>query len=100
MHGVSRESVADLRRDYARAGLAEADLAATWLEQFERWFGEAAGLLEPNAVVLATASPDAVPSARTVGQEGDLLYVAAVLSEVEAFDTALQRSDTDPKGGH
>ena len=58
--------MAELRRDYARAGLAEADLAPTWLEQFERWFGEAADLLEPNAVVLATASPDAVPSARTV----------------------------------
>ena len=65
MHGVTR-SVAELRRDYARAGLSEADLAPTWLEQFDRWFGEAAGLLEPNAVVLATASPDAVPSARTV----------------------------------
>ena len=58
--------MAELRRDYARAGLAETDLAATWLEQFDRWFGEAADLLEPNAVVLATASPDAVPSARTV----------------------------------
>ena len=58
--------MAELRRDYARAGLAEADLAPTWLEQFDRWFGEAADLLEPNAVVLATASPDAVPSARTV----------------------------------
>ncbi len=58
--------MADLRRDYARAGLSEADLAPTWLEQFDRWFGEASGLLEPNAVVLATASPEAVPSARTV----------------------------------
>ena len=58
--------MADLRRDYARAGLSEQALAATWLEQFERWFAEAAGLVEPNAVVLATASADAVPSARTV----------------------------------
>jgi pyridoxamine 5'-phosphate oxidase len=58
--------VAELRRDYARAGLSESDLAPTWPQQFDRWFGEAAGLLEPNAVVLATASPDAVPSARTV----------------------------------
>ncbi len=58
--------MADLRRDYALAGLAEGDLAATWLEQFDRWFGEAAGLVEPNAVVLATATPDGVPSARTV----------------------------------
>ena len=58
--------VADLRREYARAGLAEGDLAPTWLEQFSRWFAEAQRLTEPNAVVLATASPDGVPSARTV----------------------------------
>jgi pyridoxamine 5'-phosphate oxidase len=58
--------VADLRREYARAGLAEQDLADTWHEQFARWFGEAGGLAEPNAVVLATASPDGAPSARTV----------------------------------
>jgi pyridoxamine 5'-phosphate oxidase len=58
--------VADLRRDYARDGLSEDQLAGTWLEQFSRWFDEASGLTEPNAVVLATASPDGVPSARTV----------------------------------
>jgi pyridoxamine 5'-phosphate oxidase len=59
-------TLADLRRDYGRAGLSESDLAPTWLAQFERWFDEAAGLTEPNAVVLATASPDGAPSARTV----------------------------------
>lgn len=58
--------MADLRREYALAGLAEAQLASTWVAQFDRWFGEAAGLVEPNAVVLATASPAGVPSARTV----------------------------------
>ena len=58
--------MADLRRDYALAGLAERDLAPTWHAQFARWFDEAAGLLEPNAVVLATATPEGVPSARTV----------------------------------
>ena len=55
-----------LRRDYASAGLVEADLAATWLEQFGRWFDDEAQLVEPNAVVLATASAEGVPSARTV----------------------------------
>ncbi len=63
---TSERPVADLRRDYALAGLAEADLAPSWHEQFDRWFGEAAGLTEPNAVVLATATPDGAPSARTV----------------------------------
>ncbi len=63
-------SVADLRRDYARAGLSERDLAPTWLEQFGRWFAEAGELREPNAVVLATASADGAPSARTVLLKG------------------------------
>ena len=61
-----RTDLSSLRRDYALAGLAEADLAATWPEQFDRWLADAAVLPEPNAVVLATASADAVPSARTV----------------------------------
>ena len=63
---TSERPPADLRREYARAGLAEEDLAPTWHEQFGRWFAEAAPLTEPNAVVLATASPDGGPSARTV----------------------------------
>ena len=58
--------MSELRREYARAGLSEADLAPTWLAQFEAWFAEAAVLREPNAVVLATATADGVPSARTV----------------------------------
>jgi pyridoxamine 5'-phosphate oxidase len=63
---TSERSVAELRRDYARAGLSEGELAPTWLEQFARWFGDAAALTEPNAVVLATSTAQGVPSARTV----------------------------------
>lgn len=62
----SEQRLADLRRHYARAGLSEDDLAPTWVEQFGRWFRDAAAVREPNASVLATASPDGVPSARTV----------------------------------
>jgi pyridoxamine 5'-phosphate oxidase len=64
-----RWKVGDLRRDYAGRGLAETQLAGTWWEQFDRWFGElvdAQVLLEPNAVVLATAGP----SVRTVLLKG------------------------------
>ena len=63
---------ADLRRDYARAGLTEADAAADPLAQFARWFDEAlaAGLPEPNAMTLATATPDGRPSARVVLLKG------------------------------
>ena len=63
---TSERSLADLRRDYSRAGLIEAELAATWTEQLDRWFAQAHELTEPNAVVLATASAHGMPSARTV----------------------------------
>jgi pyridoxamine 5'-phosphate oxidase len=66
------DSVGDLgemRRDYRRAAFDEGWLAATWLEQFTLWFDEArasAEIVEPNAMVVATAAADARPSARTV----------------------------------
>ena len=63
---TSERSLADLRRDYGRAGLTEAELAGTWTEQLDRWFAQAHELTEPNAVVLATASADGAPSARIV----------------------------------
>ena len=55
-----------MRRDYDRAGLREEDLAASWVEQFDRWFADAvaADLPEPNAVVVATADADGAPDAR------------------------------------
>ncbi len=62
--------LASLRREYGSAGLAETDLAQTWHEQFARWFGEASGLREPNAMVLGTVGPDGSPHARTVLLKG------------------------------
>ena len=61
-----------LRREYARAGLDEADLAPSWHEQLDHWLtdAEAAGLAEINAVVLGTATPEGVPSARNVLLKG------------------------------
>ena len=61
-------ALAHMRVSYAGAGLAEEELAADWLTQFRRWFDQAvaAGLTEPNAMVLATASDDGVPASRTV----------------------------------
>ena len=60
-----------LRRAYRLAGLTEGDLAPTWLEQFAAWFAGAAGLTEPNAVVLSTADPGTGrPSSRTVLLKG------------------------------
>lgn len=68
-----RERVAAMRRRYGLAGLSESDLAATWLDQFATWFAAAAesGLVvEPNAMLLATATPDGRPGGRTVLLKG------------------------------
>ncbi|HEX9369527.1 MAG TPA: pyridoxamine 5'-phosphate oxidase [Roseiflexaceae bacterium] len=61
-------SVADLRKEYMLHGLDEADLDRDPLRQFRVWFDQAlaAGLPEPNAMTLATATPDGWPSARMV----------------------------------
>ncbi len=60
--------ISDLRREYSRAALRRKDLAASPIEQFRIWFGEAqaAELSEPNAMSLASAANDAQPSLRTV----------------------------------
>jgi pyridoxamine 5'-phosphate oxidase len=64
--------LADLRRAYASHGLAEADLAPDPFAQLGRWLADAvaAGVPEPNAMVLATAAADGQPSARTVLLKG------------------------------
>lgn len=65
-------SVADLRMEYARAGLDEADIDPDPIRQFARWFeqAQAAGVPEPNALTLATATRDGIPSARIVLLKG------------------------------
>ncbi len=65
-------SLSDLRKEYIRAGLDESDADADPIEQFRKWFDEAlaADLHEPNAMTLATATPDGKPSARVVLLKG------------------------------
>ncbi|KMS81188.1 pyridoxamine 5'-phosphate oxidase [Streptomyces leeuwenhoekii] len=61
--------LASMRKQYRAEGLAEADLAATPVEQFARWFRQAAtegGMFEPNAMVVSTADAEGRPSSRTV----------------------------------
>jgi pyridoxamine 5'-phosphate oxidase len=64
--------LADLRRDYARESLSERDVAADPIVQFEKWFTQAqgAGMIEPNAMTLATSTRDGRPSARIVLLKG------------------------------
>ena len=65
-------SIADLRQNYTQAGLSEEDLNADPIEQFNLWFRAAldADMLEPNAMTLATATPDGKPTARIVLLKG------------------------------
>ena len=54
-------NIADLRQEYMRSGLSEAQADPDPIRQFERWFEDAlrAGLPLPNAMTLATVTPRA-----------------------------------------
>jgi pyridoxamine 5'-phosphate oxidase len=64
--------IADLRQEYMRAGLAEADAQRDPIRQFELWFDDAlkAGVPLPNAMTLATVDVAGAPSARVVLLKG------------------------------
>jgi len=82
--------LADLRREYkfiwlkgkyTLTGLKESDLAPRPFQQFDKWFRQAleAQLPEPNAMTLATAAGNGMPSARIVllkgfDEEGFVFY--------------------------
>ena len=61
-----------LRKEYTSAGLDKADVDPDPIVQFHAWFEKAveADLHEPNAMILATATTDGKPSARTVLLKG------------------------------
>lgn len=65
-------SIADLRQVYEKSVLLESSLADSPLKQFSAWFDEAlqAGVIEPNAMTLATSDAQGRPSARTVLLKG------------------------------
>jgi pyridoxamine 5'-phosphate oxidase len=69
---MTSDDLAARREDYARGGLVESDLASDPVAMFERWYADAvaAGLHEPNAMAVATASPEGVPSSRFVLLKG------------------------------
>ncbi len=64
--------VSQLRRNYKRGSLEESDVPADPMELFQRWLeaAQAADLLEPNAMILATVSSSGLPSARAVLLKG------------------------------
>jgi pyridoxamine 5'-phosphate oxidase len=60
--------ISDLRKNYTQAGLLELDIVANPYAQFQLWFEQAvaADILEPNAMTVATVTPEGKPSARIV----------------------------------
>ena len=69
---MKERELSELRREYAVGGLAEQDLADDPVRMFRTWMHDAvvAGLHEPNAVVVSTATPAGVPSSRMVLLKG------------------------------
>ena len=61
-------SLSSLRQEYAQGGLLEAHVDADPFKQFHVWMEQAihSGIHEPNAMTLATCTPDGKPSARIV----------------------------------
>ena len=61
-------NIADLRKSYEKAELDESHSHVDPLQQFVQWFNEAirSEIPEPNAMTLATVSPEGRPSTRPV----------------------------------
>ena len=61
-----------LRRDYQKAALDVHEVLENPILQFKKWFEEAleSRVLEPNAMTLATADAQNIPSARVVLLKG------------------------------
>jgi pyridoxamine 5'-phosphate oxidase len=65
-------TIADIRKEYKLQTLTEKDILKDPFAQFTKWWQEAinAGIDEPNAMTLATASADGMPDARIVLLKG------------------------------
>ncbi|KAA1428459.1 pyridoxamine 5'-phosphate oxidase [Nocardioides antri] len=89
MSGDDEPDLAALRREYGAVGLAESAAHPDPFVMFRRWFADAqaAHLHEPNAMIVATVSPDGQPAARTVllkglsdGVDGGFAFYTNVVS--------------------
>jgi pyridoxamine 5'-phosphate oxidase len=65
-------NVAELRQEYMRSGLSEEEAGPDPLQLFASWLSDAvnAGLALPNAMTLATVTPQGAPDARIVLLKG------------------------------
>lgn len=69
---LMNKAIADIRKDYMLQALLEEDVDDNPFSQFSRWWDEAISsvITEVNAMTLATATKDGIPSARTVLLKG------------------------------
>ena len=82
-----------MRKIYVTSGVDVDDLGPDPVVAFGRWFADAAaaGVAEPNAMVLATVGADGAPAARTVllkGYDGRGLRFFTNLGSAKAADLA------------
>lgn len=63
-----KRKIASIRKDYTKKKLTEKKVLPSPFEQFTKWWEQAlkSGITEVNAMTLATASSDGMPSARIV----------------------------------
>lgn len=99
----SATDLAGMRVCYATAHLDEAALAGTWHEQLADWLADAvaAELPEPNAMVLATADADGLPSSRTVlakmlDERGVVFFTNFTSAKMHALKSTRYASGTFP----
>lgn len=66
------KSIADIRLDYMLQSLSEHEAAPDAIAQFAAWWADVlkSEIAEPNAMTLATASSEGIPSARVVLLKG------------------------------
>lgn len=66
------EEISHLRKEYTLHSLSEKDVAATPIEQFERWWKQASdsAIDEMNAMTLSTIDANGMPDARTILLKG------------------------------
>lgn len=69
---ISEKELQNLRNQYTKSSLSAGKANKDPFRQFEKWFNEVlkSGFYEPNAMTLATASKEGIPTARVVLLKG------------------------------
>jgi pyridoxamine 5'-phosphate oxidase len=100
---MAEQHLAGMRVAYDATGLDVGELAPTWHEQLALWFAaaEEAGVVESNAMVLATADEEGRPASRTVlckgvDERGVVFYTNYTSAKSRALRLSRYASATFP----